>query len=173
LGLAIARGIVSQHQGVIEVTSRLGEGSVFSITLPHSTRLQSPSRPLKILLVDDDPIDREAGRSRLAGAGHEVHCAVNGHEAISRLAHDGPFDVVILDTDMPELSGVDAFWEIRSAWQDQPIVLCCETGNSANQDAHNVLDTIPIEQRPLMIQKPFDMANVQRVLLTTLGAYDG
>ena len=172
LGLAIARGIVSQHQGLIEVSSSLGEGAVFCVTLPHATGLQSLARPLRILLVDGAPAALESGRSRIAKIGHEVSCVSNGSEAISRIAHDGPFDVVIIDSDLPEVSGVDTMLEIRSAWRDQPIVFCRDISDPAIQDDKKHLESIPIGQRPPVVQKPFDMENLQQVLLDVLAVQD-
>jgi len=70
-------------------------------------------RPLKLLLAEDNPVSQLAARSFLQRAGHEVHTAANGLEALELLG-SASFDAVLMDIQMPEMDGVAATLAIRS-----------------------------------------------------------
>lgn len=124
LGLAISRKLIEALGGEIGFTSEPGVGSVFWFEVDlapgdvtataHQTEL-SPHEPLsgtRILLVDDDHINRVAGQRLLEQDGHTVTTARNGHEALRELA-SSEYDVVLMDVHMPELDGVAATRRIR------------------------------------------------------------
>ncbi|MCU0826166.1 MAG: ATP-binding protein [Tabrizicola sp.] len=130
LGLAISRRLVAAMGGEIGVDSELGEGSLFWVRLPIGlTEPQSkrppavkrqtlpalhkvPKRPLNVLLVEDNQINRLVARDMLAKAGHKVLEAHDGREGV-RLAAMQRFDVILMDISMPELDGVAATRQIR------------------------------------------------------------
>jgi PAS domain S-box-containing protein len=110
LGLATSYSIVRSHNGFIDVTSRLGEGSVFSVFLPASQGAEAPEPVAvavvgkgtgKVLLMDDDGLVREVAAKMIASLGHVVNTAANGEEAIvlfrSAREAGSPFDIVVLD----------------------------------------------------------------------------
>jgi CheY-like chemotaxis protein len=66
-----------------------------------------------ILVVDDDPLQRAIAATRLASCGHDVHAAADGLEAWRRL-RSGAFDAVLLDLDMPRLSGRELISRIKA-----------------------------------------------------------
>ena len=73
-----------------------------------------PARPLRILLAEDNHVNRTLATRVLEKRGHEVVNAVNGREAVDRLAHPSPpFDLVLMDVQMPELDGLSATVSIR------------------------------------------------------------
>ncbi len=73
-----------------------------------------PARPLRILLAEDNHVNRTLATRVLEKRGHEVVSAVNGREAIDRIAHaSAPFDLVLMDVQMPELDGLSATVSIR------------------------------------------------------------
>ncbi|MEY9359859.1 CheY-like chemotaxis protein [Bradyrhizobium yuanmingense] len=69
--------------------------------------LAPPSRQLRVLLVDDDPVNCEAGAAILQRLGHHTTIARNGASAVE-LARDQAFDVILMDLHMPDMDGVEA-----------------------------------------------------------------
>ncbi|HAS50335.1 MAG TPA: response regulator [Gammaproteobacteria bacterium] len=78
---------------------------------------------MQILVVDDDPLAGEMAVAILEEAGHECQWVENGVEALEKLAEAPIFDLVISDMNMPLLSGLDLFWELRSQGLTLPFVL--------------------------------------------------
>jgi signal transduction histidine kinase/DNA-binding NarL/FixJ family response regulator len=115
LGLAIARRLTRLMRGELTVTSTPGEGSTFTLEVPLGRAangvaqgaLPPPSRRLSVLLVDDDPVNREVGEAILNRLGHRPALAGNGASAIA-LARDHAFDVILMDLHMPDMDGVEA-----------------------------------------------------------------
>ncbi len=110
LGLSIAYSVVKRHGGDIEVESVLGEGSTFTVLLPAA---DSASEAClrgngKVLVMEDDPYQKELFCTLLSNLGYCVVAVDNGKEAVEKFkeAKDAgaPFDVVILDLLMPEES---------------------------------------------------------------------
>lgn len=116
LGLATCFGIVRQHEGSIRVDSRQGHGTVMRVLLPLASAAevaQSTSgvvpaarSALRVLVVEDEPQVRAIAARALAGAGFEVMQAANGALGLALLkAQHAPFDVIVTDVVMPELTG--------------------------------------------------------------------
>lgn len=124
LGLSIAYGIITQHNGFIQVYSEPGIGTTFKFYLPllEMTNAQQSAEGLPpprggtetILLAEDDPAVRKLEISILQSYGYNVLVAGNGQEAIELFAvyHDS-IDLVILDMIMPRKNGSEAYLEIR------------------------------------------------------------
>src|SRR5216110_1366874 len=126
LGLAIARRLVALMGGELTVTSEVGRGSEFSFTLPFpveaSAAAQAPGRRAslggrRLLVVDDNETNRRILRDMLGAEGvavHEAHRADAGLEALRRAATAGtPFDLAILDAQMPDQDGFELATAIR------------------------------------------------------------
>ncbi|MFL1462812.1 ATP-binding protein [Roseococcus sp. DSY-14] len=121
LGLAISRGILQAMGGSIGAESWPGQGSRFIIRLP-CRQAGPPPRPaaasparldgLRVLVVDDQPLNREVARLHLAALGAEVSTAAGGDAAIGAGAAQ---DVVLMDLDMPGLDGFAAARALRGA----------------------------------------------------------
>ena len=125
LGLTISRRLAELMGGELSVESTLGVGSSFKLKLPfvippeRATPIEEQTAitwdliPLRILLVEDNPVNMKFARILLGKQGHEVTTAENGRECLAALETD-TFDLVLLDVKMPVMNGVDTIREIRS-----------------------------------------------------------
>ncbi len=123
LGLVICRSLVNAMGGVIGLESQPGQGSRFWFELPLETGEGQANTPgiaplpdeipaLRILVVDDVPVNRELLQAMLARYGHDVVVAENGAVAVE-IAGRGSLDVVLMDVQMPVMSGIEATRHIR------------------------------------------------------------
>jgi len=135
LGLTICTRLVQLMGGRIWAESTLGKGSCFRFTLPFTIheREVSPradddrlaldllalgaqeTRSLRILLTEDNAVNRTLAVRMLAKMKHSVVCANDGQEAVEMLAQDRSFDVVLMDLQMPRMGGFEATQAIRQA----------------------------------------------------------
>ncbi len=124
LGLAISKRLVDTMGGRLTVSSTPGMGSRFALELELPLVAESEYAEVgselddthcyRVLLVDDDPINRLAVGSLLRQQGYPVVEAENGRIALERLAEQ-PFDVVLMDVHMPQMDGVEATRAIRAS----------------------------------------------------------
>lgn len=130
LGLGMVHDIIHKHRGHIDVTSQPGEGSTFTVRLPRATEsigtesddTLSTTRPLDILLVEDEAIVRKVIENTLGREGHTVVSAADGQQGlVSFLA--GSFDLVITDLAMPIVNGKQLIEAIRRHNPEIPIIL--------------------------------------------------
>jgi signal transduction histidine kinase/ActR/RegA family two-component response regulator len=122
LGLAISRQLVSMMGGVIQVDSKLGEGSTFHFTiaapvaLPPSPErvesLASPSKNLRVLVAEDNPAMQQILGALLEAGQHQATVVSNGRDAVA-LAASQTFDVILMDVMMPMMDGPTAAQRIR------------------------------------------------------------
>jgi PAS domain S-box-containing protein len=131
LGLAVAYGIIHRHQGTIEIESEIGKGSTFSIRLPVRTQREeavaepvrsAPVRPLRVLVVDDDPEALRVMTAYLEADGHAAATATNGAEALEKF-RGGRFDLVVTDMAMPGMSGEQLAAKVREMAPDTRVIM--------------------------------------------------
>jgi PAS domain S-box-containing protein len=121
LGLAISQQLAEAMGGSIAVSSEPGKGTTFSIELPFRRSdgvLQlSPEHettgPMRILLAEDNPINRRLMAGLLTREGHDVVAVEDGRKALSAIATQ-PFDLVLMDMQMPVLDGLEATRAVRA-----------------------------------------------------------
>lgn len=170
LGLASAYGIIKNHNGVIDVQSRKGEGTAFSIYLPASKReVKKEARPSEeiyrvagpesVLLIDDEDMIIDVGAEILKALGYEVLTARSGQEAIDFYeANMDKIDAVILDMIMPGMGGGEVFDALKKIDPDVKVLL--SSGYSVDGEATEILK----RGCKGFIQKPFDIRALSKKL---------
>ena len=122
LGMSVTYGIITRHDGKIDVKSTEGKGSTFTLRFPISKEVVHPdisskpsqeikTRSLNILVVDDEQEMCEVLSDFFTGDGHKVKSANNGTEGINLLKRED-FDLVICDLAMPNVTGRDVIKEL-------------------------------------------------------------
>jgi len=149
LGLAMVYGMAQRHGCALEIDSKPGVGTtirlifpVNSATSPSTARvpvLQIPTRSLRILVVDDDPVLNESLRDTLQQEGHHVTVAGGGQAGIdaftiARQIHE-PFDIVITDLGMPNVDGRQVADSVRAITPDTPIIMLTGWGQQPLADS--------------------------------------
>jgi len=105
LGLALVQRLVQLHGGTVRVASQLGSGSAFAFTLPVRG-LRAEGRPRnRILLIEDNPSNRELSSMVLRGHGFQVEIATDGQEGL-RKAKSRPYDLILTDVRLPGIDGL-------------------------------------------------------------------
>jgi signal transduction histidine kinase len=160
LGLSMVFGIVQRHEGSIDIRSEEGRGTTFAIRLPLHQHAEeeaavageeSPQKPLRVLVVDDEPQVRDLLSAVLTNDGHRVQMAEDGVSGL-RCFRDGRFDVVLTDKAMPGMSGDQMACAIKQMSPEMPIILLTGFGQFLNKEdlpGVNVLLNKPVGIRTL------------------------
>lgn len=122
LGLSVANSIVQRYRGELSLRPNEPRGTVVTLRLPQASAglaarapIPAPEGPaLRVLVVDDEPLVREALADSLTEDGHAVIQAGSGAEALARLAQGADVDVVVTDLGMPEMTGWDVARAVRT-----------------------------------------------------------
>jgi signal transduction histidine kinase/CheY-like chemotaxis protein len=127
LGLTISRRLIEQMGGQLELESQVGRGSAFSFVVPlavHRAAPQAPAeelvrdadgraqRSLRVLLAEDNAVNQRLALRMLESRGHRPMLAKDGREALAAVERES-FDVILMDVQMPEMSGLEAAAVIR------------------------------------------------------------
>jgi len=159
LGLAAVYGTVKDHGGYIDVTSKPGHGTSFTLGFPTTTEAivgdslaslhPSISGSGCILIVDDEEIVMKTVDEILRSLGYETKIATNGREAIDifRLHHT-TINLVLLDMIMPELSGEETFREMKQIDPGVKAIISSGYMQDHRMDALVELGVIDVMQKP-------------------------
>ncbi len=179
LGLVISQQLVQQMQGEIQVESQLGQGSIFQFTIPleatrvatvtsttpqEKTQLQqqnelSKTRPLSILIAEDNKVNQTIALSIFKKLGYEPDLAVNGLEAVQAVERKS-YDLIFMDMQMPEMDGVEATEQIiKNMGASSPKIIAM-TANVLTEDRQKCYDAGMSD----FIGKPIDVKHIIDVL---------
>jgi signal transduction histidine kinase len=172
LGLSISHGIVRSAGGELTLTSHVGRGTTFRVTLPPArptdpkARIscaapQAAGKPRRILVIDDEPAIGEAVREVLARRpSDEVVVRRSGRDALALLLRDDAFDVILTDVHMDDLSGIDVYRRLMKVKPRLAARMIFMTASALTDDARAFLAGKP--QR--CVDKPLDMAKVEALI---------
>jgi CheY-like chemotaxis protein len=151
LGLSTVYGIVRSHGGWIQCESQPGHGACFEIFFPAfegplpplagetSPRPEPPKDSGTILLVDDEEMVRDLGKTILEAEGYAVRTAESGEKALELFLQEGKrFDLVVLDMGMPGMGGRKCLEEMRKA--NPAVKVLVASGYSEERLAKGILD---------------------------------
>ena len=179
--MAITKSIIDLMGGDIKVETVQGEGTEFIIQLefklqPEDELIEesvkevteqeqkSDDKPKKLLLVEDIEVNREIATMILIQAGFEVDTAVNGQEALEKVAASKPgdYDAILMDIQMPVMNGYEAAQAIRKL--DNPklanIPIIAMTANAFSEDIQAAKDAGMNDH----IAKPIDVGKMMETL---------
>ncbi len=176
LGLATSYSIIKNHDGRIDVSSTVGEGSTFAIYLPAAKKASvakamqpalSSGRHVRVLVMDDEEVVRKVAGELIRVLGHDAEFAANGEEAVTkfRAALDAgrPFDIVILDlTVRGGMGGAQTVKKLREIDPGVPAVM-----SSGYSDDSAVAD-FQDHGFQAFLQKPYDFKELNDVLNAVL-----
>jgi len=198
LGLAISKSIVEKLGGQLSYSSKIGEGSDFCVKIPMLTQRQpkkdnikvkvkaqnksnskdldsKPSKPKplnltgRILLVEDDVINQKVISKQLELDGHEIVIACNGAEGVKAF-NESEYDLIIMDIQMPVMSGVEAVDIIRKTETNKHVPIIALTALALSEDRRKIME----HGFDLYLTKPIQLDEfsntVQMILRRKLGS---
>lgn len=174
LGLSIVKRLIGLMNGTIEIHSELGSGTNVNFKITLKVTNDSPKieknidgkytkkAPLKILLVEDELVNRLMARKILEKMGHDIVCAENGKDCLELLKKED-VDVILMDIQMPVLDGLEATRRIRTYkryknFQNIPIIALSAHATKKNKE------TAAKAGVDGYISKPFEWALLEKTL---------
>jgi len=163
LGLAMAHGIIGQHDGTIAIESAVDRGTLVRITLPTvlANAAEAPGRATldapvgtgRILVVDDDDAVAAAEQGLLAELGYEAVAETTTSAAVARITAGEHFDLVVSDHNMPDRSGHDLVRAIHSVRPHQRFLVVTGVVDPALRASYAALGVTDVAAKPLTIDE--------------------
>lgn len=174
LGMSIVEGLVRTLNGTIQVESEQNVGTTFTLELPFALDTAAPQQPdadapadisgMRVLVAEDNELNREIACYMLLDAGAQVLTAENGREAVELFAasEPGSIDAVLIDIMMPVMDGMQAAQAIRAlARPDAAAVpIIAMTANAFEEDRKKALEG----GMDAYLTKPIDLPRLSRLL---------
>jgi CheY-like chemotaxis protein len=198
LGLAISKDLCRMMGGSIGVRSKLGEGSTFWFTMvleknhngrkeaiaalsePHALKDAGSNEQkafdkntalhnVRILLAEDNIVNQRVAVKMLQKYGCEVVAVQNGQQALHNFQHSGPFDIIIMDCQMPIMDGYEATQTIRElekkyGWRHMPVIAF--TAHALKGDDQKCFQAGMDDY----ITKPISISELERILMRWISA---
>lgn len=182
LGMAIVKNFVDLMDGSIEVESELGEGSTFTITIPHkiankdytnrniesSNEFDIDFKGKRILLAEDNELNAEITTTILSEMGFEVKAVEDGILCVNEIQHQlaNTYDLILMDIQMPNMDGYKAADCIRHLSQPEKanIPIIAMSANAFEEDKKKAFDVKMNDY----ITKPIDFQKMEEVLKNIL-----
>jgi CheY-like chemotaxis protein len=117
--------------------------------------------PLKILIVEDSALIQRMYGLALPKREHELHTAGNGREALTLLSRHGPFDVVLLDLNMPDMNGVEFVRELHegTSFPDTPVIV-----TTAEPEGSDLVRDVTALGIAALVRKPWKPHELKAVI---------
>jgi two-component system sensor histidine kinase/response regulator len=175
LGLAISKAFVEMMDGTIGVASQVGVGSIFTVTVamkraaPEEAVAQQPPAfgNLRVLIVDDDPNVRDLLARQLGTWSMQVSTASTGDAALVAVdaasTHGAPFDLVLLDWQMPKMDGIEVARALQNDAESGRIPIVIMVTAYARQDIIALAASVGIEA---VLVKPVDPSLLLEAITT-------
>jgi CheY-like chemotaxis protein/nitrogen-specific signal transduction histidine kinase len=170
LGLAMSYGIIRRHGGTIDITSKINQGTTFTIHLPvfdeqdipvYLQRETEAMQSLHVLVVDDHPTVRDIVSAYLAEDHHVVATAGSAREALEKFQRDR-FDLVITDHAMPETNGQELAASIKHLEPHEPVILLTGFADFVNQTVDQFSDV------DLVLSKPARLDDLRKAIFEVM-----
>lgn len=181
LGLSISLQLVRLMGGIIEVASKEGVGSVFRFALSFEisqneaqiteelnvTEEEIETRPLKILLAEDNVVNQKVVIKILEKSGHEISVASSGKEAVE-VFEKSTFDIILMDIQMPEMNGLEAASLIKKSAKGNKIPIIALTAHAMSGDREKYIAS----GMDGYVTKPIDRKKLFSAIKACLGKFD-
>jgi PAS domain S-box-containing protein len=168
LGLPMVHGMAEESGGQLVLKSQKGEGTTAKLWLPVTKKTlvaasdemsQQPAlaarlRPLRVVVVDDDPLVLTNMAAMLEDLGHAAFEANSARQALSLLRHNSDIDLVVTDQAMPQMTGLELIGEIKIGWPDLPVILASGFAELPQ----------PTDPTQITLAKPFLQYDLQRAV---------
>ncbi|MDX8398305.1 MAG: response regulator, partial [Mariprofundaceae bacterium] len=164
LGLSTLYGTIEMHHGHIQVESKLGQGTTFTITLPTINTVETPTIKTSlirsatdaqgILIIDDEESLRNTLKHILSSLGYKVYTAVGGQHGIDTYQKfQDKIALVITDIIMPNMNGYAAIESIRKINHQTPVLYMTGYDSSSSEEKLNLDDNTKLVHKPFKIDE--------------------